>query len=55
MKTVLPHILTINGGSSSTVHASRVAVRVIPTDEEHMIAQMVCGVLGLDGAGEKRC
>ena len=27
--------------------ASRVAVRVIPTDEEWMIANMVCGVLGL--------
>jgi acetate kinase len=27
--------------------ASRVAVRVIPTDEEWMIANVVCGVLGL--------
>ena len=27
--------------------ASRVAVRVIRTDEEHMIAKMVCRVLGL--------
>jgi acetate kinase len=26
---------------------SRVAVRVIPTDEELMIARSVCGVLGL--------
>ena len=28
-------------------NASRVAVRVIHTDEELMIAKMVCGVLGL--------
>jgi acetate kinase len=32
--------------------ASRVAVRVIPTDEERMIAKMVCGVLGLDSKKE---
>ncbi len=29
--------------------ASRVAVRVIPTDEERMIAETVCAVLGLGG------
>ena len=28
--------------------ASGISVRVIPTDEERMIARMVCGVLGLD-------
>jgi acetate kinase len=33
--------------------ASRVAVRVIRTDEEHMIAKMVCRVLGMDIASEK--
>jgi acetate kinase len=27
--------------------ASRVSVRVIRTDEERMIAKLVCGVLGL--------
>jgi acetate kinase len=32
--------------------ASRVAVRVIRTDEEHMIAKMVCRVLGMDIASE---
>jgi acetate kinase len=32
--------------------ASRVTVRVIRTDEERMIAQMVCRVLGLDGSKE---
>jgi acetate kinase len=34
--------------------ASRVAVRVIRTDEELMIANTVCRVLGLGGASEKR-
>jgi acetate kinase len=33
--------------------ASRVAVRVIRTDEERMIAKTVCQVLGLGVAGEK--
>lgn len=33
--------------------ASRVAVRVIRTNEERMIAGMVCRVLGLDGEKEK--
>jgi acetate kinase len=33
--------------------ASRVAVRVIRTDEEHMIAKLVCRVLGMDIASEK--
>lgn len=37
-----------NEGVISAV-ASRVAVRVIRTDEERMIAQMVCRVLGLGG------
>lgn len=37
-----------NGGVIST-DAGRVAVRVIRTDEELMIARMVCGVLGLGG------
>jgi len=31
---------------------SRIPVRVIPTDEERMIARMVCGVLGLDSEKE---
>ena len=67
MKPADPHILTINGGSSSikfamfeagdslqrimerviSAAASRVAVRVIRTDEESMIAKTVCRVLGL--------
>ena len=34
--------------------ASRVAVRVICTDEELMIARLVCRALGLGMAGEKR-
>jgi hypothetical protein len=34
--------------------ASRVAVRVIHTDEELMIARTVCRVLGLGLASEKR-
>ena len=34
--------------------ASRVAVRVIHTDEESMIAKMVCHVLGLGSARQKR-
>ena len=34
--------------------ASRVAVRVIRTDEERMIAKMVCRVLGLPG-GKEMC
>jgi acetate kinase len=33
--------------------ASRVAVRVIRTDEEHMIAKTVCQVLGLGLASEQ--
>ena len=33
--------------------ASRVAVRVIRTDEERIIAETVCRVLGLDMASEK--
>jgi acetate kinase len=32
--------------------ASRVAVRVIRTDEERLIAKMVCRVLGLPGGNE---
>jgi len=32
--------------------ASRVAVRVIRTDEDLMIAKRVCGVLGLGMAGD---
>ena len=32
--------------------ASRVAVRVIRTDEDLMIAKTVCGVLGLGMAGD---
>jgi acetate kinase len=32
--------------------ASGIPVRVIPTDEERMIARMVCGVLGLDSKKE---
>ena len=45
-----------NAANESVIsaNASRVAVRVIPTDEERMIAEMVCGVLGLGMAGEKR-
>jgi acetate kinase len=35
--------------------ASRVAVRVIPTDEEWMIANMVCGVLGFTIGREQDC
>ena len=42
-----------NEGTISAV-AGRVAVRVIHTDEEHMIAQTVCRVLGLDSAGESK-
>ena len=34
--------------------ASRVAVRVIRTDEELMIARSVCRVLGLASEGENR-
>ncbi len=40
-----------NAGLIST-HASRVAVRVMHTDEEWMIAQTVCRVLGLGGNKE---
>jgi acetate kinase len=40
-----------NGGVIST-DAGRVAVRVIHTDEEWMIATMVCGVLGLASENE---
>ena len=39
---------TENEGVISTVD-SRVAVRVIHTDEEYMIAKTVCGVLNLGG------
>jgi acetate kinase len=42
-----------NEGAISAA-ASRVAVRVIHTDEEHMIAQTVCCVLGLDRPGENK-
>jgi acetate kinase len=42
-----------NEGVISTA-ASRVAVRVIHTDEEQMIARSVCHVLGLCMASEKR-
>jgi acetate kinase len=42
-----------NEGVISTT-AGRVTVRVIRTDEEHMIAKMVCRVLGLGMASEKR-
>ncbi|MGO9687465.1 MAG: acetate/propionate family kinase [Syntrophobacteraceae bacterium] len=42
-----------NEGVISAV-ASRVAVHVIRTDEERMIAETVCGVLGFGMAGEKR-
>jgi len=42
---------TANEGVISAA-ASRVAVRVIPTDEECMIAKMVCRVLGLGGIKE---
>jgi len=38
----------VNGGVIS-VGAARVSVRVIHTDEERMIAEMVCRVLGLGG------
>jgi len=37
-----------------SANAARVAVRVIRTDEELMIARSVCSVLGLGMAGEKR-
>jgi len=36
-----------NEGMTSA-ETSGTPVRVIPTDEERMIARMVCGVLGLD-------
>jgi acetate kinase len=45
-----------NGADAGLISpdGSRVAVRVIPTDEEWMIAKTVCGVLGLGAApGEK--
>lgn len=38
----------------SSVDAGRLAVRVIRTDEEHMIAKTVCCVLGLQG-GKEMC
>ncbi len=41
-----------NEGVISTAD-SRVAVRVIPTDEERMIAEAVCRVLGLRGTSER--
>ncbi len=37
----------MTGATVISTQASRVAVRVIHTDEEWMIAKMVCGVLGL--------
>jgi acetate kinase len=45
-----------NAASAAVIsaQASRVAVRVIHTDEEWMIAKTVCRVLGLGLAGEKR-
>jgi acetate kinase len=42
-----------NAGVIST-DASRATVRVIPTDEEQMIARSVCRALGLGRASEKR-
>ncbi len=44
-----------NAGNEGVISAktSRIPVRVIPTDEERMIARMVCGVLGLDSKKEK--
>jgi acetate kinase len=42
-----------NEGVISTA-ASRVAVRVIHTDEEQMIARSVCHLLGLGMASEKK-
>jgi acetate kinase len=36
-----------------SMEAGRVAVRVIRTDEEQMIAKTVCRVLGLSPASEK--
>jgi len=43
-----------NAGNEGVISAetSRVPVRVIPTDEERMIAKMVCCVLGLDSKKE---
>ncbi|HEX9137369.1 MAG TPA: hypothetical protein VF905_10560 [Nitrospirota bacterium] len=38
----------------SAADAGRVAVRVIRTDEEHMIAKTVCRVLGLQD-GQEMC
>jgi acetate kinase len=35
-----------------SAETSRVPVRVIRTDEEYMIAEIVCRVLGLDGKKE---
>jgi hypothetical protein len=44
---------SVSEGAISSA-ASRVAVRVIRTDEERMIAKTVCRVLGLSG-GKKMC
>jgi acetate kinase len=43
-----------NAGNEGVISAetSGIPVRVIPTDEERMIAKMVCCVLGLDGKKE---
>jgi acetate kinase len=43
-----------NAGNEGVISAktSGITVRVIPTDEERMIARMVCGVLGLDSKKE---
>ena len=40
-----------NAGMTSA-ETSGTPVRVIPTDEERMIARKVCGVLGLDSKEE---
>jgi acetate kinase len=43
-----------NAGNEGVISAetSRIPVPVIPTDEERMIAKMVCCVLGLDSKKE---
>ena len=45
-----------NVGNESVISAaaSRVPVRVIHTDEEHIIAKTVCHVLGFGVAGEEK-
>jgi acetate kinase len=40
------------GAAVISADAGRVAVRVMHTDEERMIARLVCKVLGLGAAGE---